>query len=654
MAAWDKDLDKPVPAWEQDLDKPTSKATPAPSAPTTWQQRLLVELGNATGLPQLAKSLVTGDPKDVAAVAAAPAVRFAVGAGTPIIGIADRLAGNSGVVQGFNRLAQEGGATGFDVAGLAGGVLNPLGLTAAKAIPLAGTMTGKTLQGVGMGAAGGFLAPAEDNTEAAKNALLGASIGGVLPPLVQAGSASINALNRKLIQPFADLFRPSGPENIGARIVANKIGSASLPEVQSAARSASDILPNGVPTLAQATAGSPVGSAVSALEQRVATMPANGGKVAPSTLFGERWQQQQNAIKAAEEARDAMTGPLRETALKNANIWSDVAPTLQAKVDQMSGGAASKVEDVRRFMSAADRAAERANTTTGPNQAALTSVPGYPRQPGRYTYMGDLEKAARNVANESADTSNILGDAARFAKMQRDSLEANGYFPLSPARVTDKIDALANTPGYRPDDVIQGALGMVKSKISKWTNPETGAIDSRDLYTIRKNIGSLIEKYADENKQWDKRLTAGLVKSVEHKIDDAIESAGGSGWKDYLSKYASASKAIDTYKARQELASNPLQKTNLGSNVTAGETAIPAPHLISQKVAIANFALKMLGHNIEPAVNDAVARIILNPRQFDNVMARLTPTQVVDANKVLQKANAFSFGTANALSEQRQ
>jgi hypothetical protein len=259
------------------------------------------------------------------------------------------------------------------------------------------------------------------------------------------------------------------------------------------------------------------------------------------------------AQKQAEMARNAETAPMREQALKNANVAGVLAPKLEGEAARLGEAAAAKVEDVRRMNAAAGRA-EDMGVEFGRRSPAtrLGSATGMPSAGGRNSYGNELAARAESIAEKSAADSLPLGEAARFAKMQADSLATSGHFPLESKSITAKLDETLATPGIRASDVVEKTLGAVRSKIAEFTNKD-GVIDSRDLYTIRKEIGNTIQTYAKETSNWDKRLTARLETDVKKYIDSAIEGAGGSGWKDYLSTYGSMSKDVDRLKVAQAL-----------------------------------------------------------------------------------------------------
>jgi hypothetical protein len=264
------------------------------------------------------------------------------------------------------------------------------------------------------------------------------------------------------------------------------------------------------------------------------------------------------ASRAADKAAlNARLGPVRQVELDAANTAGNLLPRLQGEANRMGEAAASKVEDVRRFVAAGDRAGGRANYTTldanGNPVAAVTAVPGYPRQPGRYTYMGELEKKAEQVATGAAADSLPLGEAARFAQMRADSLASHGLKPLTPELVEAGIARTLREPSLAGNKDIERVMRSVGDEISKWTKAN-GVIDAEALYSIRKNavktavnsLGQGMEPAAQ------KALASDVSNRLSPLIDNAIENAGGTGWKKYLADYAAGRQVIDQKKLGAE------------------------------------------------------------------------------------------------------
>lgn len=212
------------------------------------------------------------------------------------------------------------------------------------------------------------------------------------------------------------------------------------------------------------------------------------------------------------------------------------------------------------------------------------------------------------------------------APMRKQALDmANA--PIFPGRpggvpiknVTDAIDSMASRPGTRASDVVQKSLSAVKEKIASLAD-DTGKIDARDLYTIRKEIGNTIDKFSKETSNWDKRLTSGLERNIQKHIDDAIEGAGGSGWKNYLRTFSEGMKKIEAHEDRLKEAKRiqALVKSTVG-NIAAGE--IPKiPTLLNRPMMLVNYGLRMVAMDAQTPVAKRLAQDLQDPKKFADLM----------------------------------
>jgi len=250
------------------------------------------------------------------------------------------------------------------------------------------------------------------------------------------------------------------------------------------------------------------------------------------------------------------------------------------------------------------------------------------------------------------------GKAVEAAEAARDAiaaparasaLEAAKAGGVNVTPVVNTVSKLARTEGYRASDVASKSLGEIESKLLRLSNPNTGVINPADLYTVRKEIGSTIQKFSNENANWDKGMTAKLEREIQLSIDDAIERAGGVGWKKYLSDYAKASRMIDAYKLRQELALKPPQQTNLGGGINVAEETRPhMPNLLSRPAMIANWMMRKAGSGIEPKVDKVLADMMLDPKKFASEMEKLPPQTRFEVEQWLMRTNQLTAGAATA------
>lgn len=180
------------------------------------------------------------------------------------------------------------------------------------------------------------------------------------------------------------------------------------------------------------------------------------------------------------------------------------------------------------------------------------------RQPSAFFGRASEQEAARiaalrGVGKTPADiTAAETARAATTGPMREKALEGANVVGVSTQKLIRQIRGVESQPGIRASDVVSKTLSDVKDKLKQFTNRD-GFINSKDLYTIRKEIGNTISKNAKETANWDKRLASGLERDLQKNIDDAIEAAGGTGWKDYLSTYRDMSKPINQMQVGQQL-----------------------------------------------------------------------------------------------------
>jgi hypothetical protein len=257
---------------------------------------------------------------------------------------------------------------------------------------------------------------------------------------------------------------------------------------------------------------------------------------------------------AARQAREQLKTELNErliptlkTELEAANIAGKQKPRLAGEAQRMEDAAAQKVGDVRRFTAAQPRAEEMARSRLIQEGKPVGAV--------KYTYVGgDLQKRAEQVALDAAEGSLRFGDAARFARAAEQSLEAHGLRPLTGESVVASITGKLRDPQFAGNADIRNSLINVAKDIRQWTT-KGGVIDAFALDSIRKNsVNATIQKmYPAASKQEQKALASKVLESIKPTIIDSIESAGGTGYRQYLTDYALGSQKIAQTKLGGEL-----------------------------------------------------------------------------------------------------
>lgn len=177
------------------------------------------------------------------------------------------------------------------------------------------------------------------------------------------------------------------------------------------------------------------------------------------------------------------------------------------------------------------------------------------------------QNAARTQALES-----VAGNQGRIAAAKAERDEATGAMregALSRAGAMDampilqQLDGLLSNPN-NAGQTAQSALKRMRDQVA--STARDGKIDARALYEIRKDAGLAMQGKLQGDAS-NLRYAKGQLGEVQSIFDDAIERAGSSGqlaplgaaqqdgWKQYLSKYAEASKPINQMETLRDVMS---------------------------------------------------------------------------------------------------
>lgn len=241
-----------------------------------------------------------------------------------------------------------------------------------------------------------------------------------------------------------------------------------------------------------------------------------------------------------------ITSPARQAALNRANLGQQVAQ-YEAEAGKLSAEAAAKVQEVRRLINAGNlaEASARLDLIKRNLPVGLT----------KYTYKGDLARMADEWASKAAEASLDLGQGARFAQSAADSLRAAGIKPLKGDEIVGQIRGVLNNPEFAGNDLLSGAAKNVANDIAQWTK-NGGIIDARALDAIRKNsINAAVQQLrpgVDATTQ--RNLAAKVTSELKPTLINAIEAAGGKGYREYLDEFSKGMQKIAETKLTGEAA----------------------------------------------------------------------------------------------------
>lgn len=254
----------------------------------------------------------------------------------------------------------------------------------------------------------------------------------------------------------------------------------------------------------------------------------------------------------ARQEVSAATGPARNAALTRANIAGEVVPAAEVLADAARRSADEMTASglVPRMRGLEERAAEQAGV--------MADNPAY------FPDMELIQKTRgiAGAAGQRADTS--IAQQIRLRDQARDmedivaNLAAEGMEPLKVAPIVGQLRSMAAAPGTRADKLQRSTLTRLANELEGLADAN-GVIDARDLYQIRKTgINDIVDRLLGSRAQpssGTKERTASLLTSIRPLIDDAIEGAGGQGWKDYLTRTRQGFEAVN----RRELAAKGAQ-----------------------------------------------------------------------------------------------
>jgi hypothetical protein len=415
------------------------------------------------------------------------------------------------------------------------------GLAPATVLQGAGNLAARATGGAVTGAAGSALVnPADAETGAVIGAALPTVGAGAVKLFAKGGGWLWDAVTGKLGEVKAgEIARRVAGGDLAAIRAANAVAEQGLTSGQAAAGIDNAAWSALDATVKKQNTGSVYSRIATAQEAPIANELAR--------LTGGATATESNAVRReSKNALNAITTPMRDTSLERAGIAGAVQPGLEQTVAAAEKGAAAKVEDVRRFTAAQDRWDEWAKTWM-PSSFRLLPDATKARLPIEQTFPGQLTQKAEEVATGAAESSLRLGELARDAKASIANLKAQGLQPLKPDTIVASLKARLADPDIKVNKPATAALTQIIDMFADLTN-KFGVVTPQAAYAIRKNgINSVISEF-NGSEDARKKLAQTVLLEVRPLIDDAIERAGGIGWRNYLKTFEQGMHGIEEKK----------------------------------------------------------------------------------------------------------
>jgi len=262
--------------------------------------------------------------------------------------------------------------------------------------------------------------------------------------------------------------------------------------------------------------------------------------------------QMRSAAETGRRAVSEATGDIRDEALRRANVAGRVVP----QAETLASAARQRADEITaskfvpRMRGLEERAAQQA--------AIMGDMPAiFPDMPLIQQTRG-IAGAAGTRANQAMQAQIGLRGVAQDMEDLVADLAAEGMQPLQVAPIVAEIRRMAAQPATRADKLQRSTLTRLASELENLADVN-GVIDARDLYQIRKTgLNDIVDRLLGARAQpssGTKERAASLLTSIRPLFDDAIESAGGVGFKDYLTRTRQGFEAVN----RQELAAKGAQ-----------------------------------------------------------------------------------------------
>jgi hypothetical protein len=419
----------------------------------------------------------------------------------------------------------------------------------AQAIRTGGFSTGRAVQGgaaraadLGIRAAGGAVtggatAALVNPADAETGALIGGTLAVAAPPIVNALARSSGFLKDAFTGQLANLKAGKITREVaGERIGAIRAALAAAPDDLTAAQATSGIQNDALQALYKFSSRTDEMSMK--LKQQAAAELADLQRAAQSANATEA----RNIYDQSIQRLNQLTQDMRNVELSAANQAAQTINRLAPQAQQRQAGMVNAL---------------RGGIPVGqplPGQAVVSPVTETAQQAATAAKGKTGFLSAGDRAKEWQETSDIFADIAKqrraeagFIERQIGSLEDYGLRPLDAGAITGALDAKLAQPGLRASSNVTKVLEAVKDDLANLTQKGGGVIDAHDLYTLRKE--GINERIMQIMGQTDPKISAKVTRKVLEEvrplIDDAIERAGGTGWRDYLKTYSQGRQAID-------------------------------------------------------------------------------------------------------------
>lgn len=175
--------------------------------------------------------------------------------------------------------------------------------------------------------------------------------------------------------------------------------------------------------------------------------------------------------------------------------------------------------------------------------------------------QNELDRATQfvNDPNWSPSVESRLAEA-RKAEDVAANLRAQGLQPLDVDSIVGRLRQEASDAEF-VNSPRERLLTTFADNLERRAKKFGGVIDATGLYELRKNMGNVVSDIlGSTDPKATQAYTAQIVGEVQPLIDDAIEQAGGTGWREYLNTFSQGMRNIERQQFERGLSALPEEE----------------------------------------------------------------------------------------------
>ena len=417
----------------------------------------------------------------------------------------------------------------------------PVAATLAKRIGL------RVAGGAGAGAAGAALTD-QDVSDAAM-------IGGGLPIAANVAKHGMGYVFDKLTGRFGQVR--------AGEIIRNLIADKSSGIMQALANAPKNIRANTAEFLAERGLLTP--------ELAAATRIVSSGAASkPLQKVALARAEEQNAMRAQMAGADTQTGAVANIKEAKKQVRLETEPQ---RIENLGKADVGRLEILPAEIKATEQSAIAANEAARARRI-LSKAEDESLTLGQMDDLGDTfdpqainqqrarVSAAQQFGGEAADRAAVAGEEARSAAEIAANLREQGLAPLDISGVVNRLRQQAfDAANVSPDraNVFSAFANALERRAAQFG----GVIDATGLHLARREMGQFVANTLKGSDPQSIRLgTSQLIGEAQPLIDDAIEAAGGKGWKDYLAAFSQGMRKAEQQDFGRKLAALPEARLN--------------------------------------------------------------------------------------------